>query len=221
MRDLVRTQLDLDDTDLPDLLLDAFIQQGYDLVLGLENQWPFFQQLWGSVSSDAAGMIPLPDGLNHVELLMDSTGRTLTRGDPRWVYQVVGSTTVGIPSYWVQYNSEIHLYPAPGDVALFQLFGYRQGSDWIALGAGSECDCDRRLHIPICWYACSLGYAQQEDEVLEATYLNRYHETADEARKAIMRPWPGTPNQVSYTHYPRTGLGVDGIPQVVINTPGP
>ena len=37
MRDYVRAQLDLDDTDLPDVLLDGYIQEGYDRVLALEQ----------------------------------------------------------------------------------------------------------------------------------------------------------------------------------------
>jgi hypothetical protein len=221
MRDLVRTQLDLDDTDLPNVLLDAFIQQGYDLVLGLENQWPFFQESW-PLAADVDGTIPIPPGLGHIELLLDSTGRLLPRVDARWAFTTVGPTTQGNPSYWSQFVGSIRVYPAPNATANFQALGYRIGSDWIAAagagGAGAECDCDRRLHIPICWYACSLGYAQQEDEVLERTYLDRYHETADEARKAIMRTWPGQPLQASYTHYAH---GSVGVPQVLFSAPGP
>jgi hypothetical protein len=49
-----------------------------------------------------------------------------------------------------------------------------------------------------------LGYAQQEDEVLEATYLNRFKETVGQARDSIMRVWSGQPRQMSYTSFPRT-----------------
>ena len=68
----------------------------------------------------------------------------------------------------------------PGTVGL----GRRQG-------ASAEVDADIRLHLPIVWYACSLGYAQQEDEVLEATYMNRYHEAVQIAHDSVMRPWTG------------------------------
>lgn len=222
MRDLVRTQLDLDDTDLPDILLDAFIQQGYDLAVGLENRWPFFQMQW-PVTADVTGIIAMPPDVGHVEMVATPDGRVLMRQPVRWAYQMVGPATTGVPLYWTDSPSQIIVSPKPLAGTAYTLLGFRKGADWIGGGASTECDCDRRLHIPICWYACSLGYAQQEDEVLEATYLNRYHETVGEARQAIMRPWPGQPRQFSSRHWPTAFDygGRDGIPQVIINTPGP
>jgi hypothetical protein len=100
--------------------------------------------------------------------------------------------------------------------------GFRMGADWVAAGAGSECDADPQLHIPICWYAASLGYAQQEDEVLEQTYLNRFKESSALARDAIMRGWSGQPKQVSWTTYKSStataGVGAGGL---VFSLPGP
>jgi hypothetical protein len=122
----------------------------------------------------------------------------------------------GTPAYWGVLNRRIKTWPAPSTTSTMSALGFRGGADWIALGASSECDADRRLHIPICWYAASLGYAQQEDEVLESTYLNRYRESATMARDTIMRTWSGQPKQVAYTHYPRTHVG----PTVSLNTTG-
>lgn len=222
MRDLVRTQLDLDDTDLPDVLLDAYIQEGYDRVLELEQRWPFFESEWDVNFTDGKGTMPVDS--RHIEMMITSDGRLLPRISSRLAVMSFppGNTQSGNPGYWTRLNRSLRLLPAPSVLTTIQATGYRMGSDWIAVvGASGECDCDRRLHIPICWYACSLGYAQQEDEVLEATYLNRFKESSAQARDIIMRPNPIQPHQVAWTHYPTRASGPGGPAQLVFNVPGP
>lgn len=224
MRDLVRTQLDLDDTDLPDALLDVYIQEGYDRVLELEQRWPFFEERWTlNIPPDGESVMPIE--ARFIEMLVTPQGRILPRVPARLAVMSYppGNTTAGIPACWTRINRSVVVSPPPGDVLILTVLGFRMGSDWIgAGGASAECDCDRRLHIPICWYACSLGYAQQEDEVLEVTYLNRFKESSAQAREAIMRPPPVTPRQVGYTHYPTQPSGPGGPARVIIQTtPGP
>ena len=86
--------------------------------------------------------------------------------------------------------------------------GFRKPSDWIAGGASSDVDADERLHLPIAWYACSVGYAQQEDEVLEVTYQNRFRESVSIVQAAIMRPWTGGPKILNGVPYASRPLGM-------------
>jgi len=203
MRDLVRAQLDLDDTDLPDALLDAYIQEGYDRTLELEQRWPFFESQWDvQFAADGTGTMPIDTA--HIELVVTADGRILPRVQGRWAMTNFppGGSTTGNPLYWTRLNRSLYVLPAPGAITTVRLIGFRMGADWVNLvGASGACDCDRRLHIPICWYAASLGYAQQEDEVLEQRYLDRFHESVSLARDAIMRPNPSQPKQVAYTLY--------------------
>lgn len=221
MRDLVRGQLDLDDTDLPDVLLDNYVQEGYDRVLELEQRWPFFETQW-TLDVAADGSTVMPDDARMIEMMISPDGRLLRRIPPRLSVLSFppGHSSNGNPGFWSRLNRQIFIRPAPGAITVLTVYGYRMGSTWISI-AGAECDCDRRLHIPICWYACSLGYAQQEDEVLEATYLNRFKEGTAVARDAIMRPNSAQPKQVAYTHYPSQPSGPGGPAQLVINVPGP
>jgi hypothetical protein len=132
-----------------------------------------------------------------------------------------GQGGVGNPAQWTRLNRSLQLLPPPGSLMTMHVTGYRAGADWInVVGASGECDCDRRLHIPICWYACSLGYAQQEDEVLEATYLNRFKESSAQARDIIMRPNPISPKQVAYASYPSKRGGAGGSNGVLLSLPG-
>jgi len=223
MRDLVRTQLDLDGTDLPDPLLDAYLQEGYDRVIELEQRWPFFEAQW-DVVMDVSGVGTMPPDARVMELVIAPGGRLLRRIPGRLAVMTFppGQANGGSPLYWTKLNRSFTILPNPGSIVTLTVYGFRMGNDWIGVvGASGECDCDRRLHIPICWYAASLGYAQQEDEVLEATYLNRFKESSAQAREAIMRPNTGAPRQVNYMHYPRTPSGPGGPAQIIINTPGP
>lgn len=227
MRDLVRTQLDLDDTDLPNMLLDAYIQEGYDRAIELEQRWPFFAFEW-SIPFGADGVGQMPPDARVIELLVGASGELLKRIPMRMAvmsFPPGNSPTSGSPTYWAPLNRKLSVFPAPGDTYATQAIGFRLGADWIndivVGGASGECDCDRRLHIPICWYACSLGYAQQEDEVLEATYLNRFRESTTMARDAIMKPWTGAPRQVFYMHYPPAPSSPGGPAQLTFELPGP
>jgi hypothetical protein len=223
MRDLVRVQLDVDEEDLPNVLLDTYLQTGYDLAIGLEHRWPFFEATWPiTVAADAAGRATLPTGVRVIEMLFGPDGqllRPLTVRQATMTYPPGGSANVGSPAYWTEYGGQLIVMPTPSSDFALTALGYRAQTDWISLGAGSECDCDQRLHIPICWYACSLAYAQQEDEVLEVTYLNRYKETVSAARDAIMRAWTGAPKQVGYVDYPPMVSGPGGPAAIIINTP--
>lgn len=209
IRVFVRTQLDLDETDLPDILLDLYVQDGYDHIISLENRWPFFETTWSVAIPTGLGAT-LPVDADTIESLIAPGGRRMWRVDPRWGEDNFGGdTTGGTSRYWSQINRTITLYPPSASDLVCYARGFRKPTDWIAGGASAEVDADTRLHLPICWYACSVGYAQQEDEVLEATYLNRFHEAANIAHTAVMRPWPGSPRILNGTRY--------AIPQPSLN----
>lgn len=97
------------------------------------------------------------------------------------------------PQFWSRINRTMYLWPRPDASFAMTLRGYRAPSDWIAGGAGAEVDADVRLHLPIIYYACSLAYEQQEDEVLSATYMQRYRMRIERAHAAIMEPWESSP----------------------------
>lgn len=205
VRSFVRTQLDLDPTDLPDTLLDVYVQDGFDRTIAIEQRWPFYESLWtATIGVDGKGTMPVDARV--IEELIGVGGRVLMHVDFRYAAEWFGTTTpVGNPQYWTTINRQLRVWPAPSSPQDLSAHGYRMSADWIRDGASAEVDADRRLHIPVCWYACSLGYAQQEDEVLEGTYLGRFKESASIAREAIMRPWSGQVRQAFYRHYPRPG----------------
>ena len=208
IRFFVRTQLDLDETDLPDVLLDAYVQDGYDHIINLERRWPFFETLWDQIIVPAGGVFTLPVDVDVIESMMTYSGQRLWHVDMRWAEDNVGLGAAGTPGYWGRVNRQVRLWPKPSSELTLRARGFRLPSAWIAAGASSEVDADVRLHLPICWYCCSVGYAQQEDEVLEATYMNRYREAVTLAHDAVMRPTRGNPKILNGMRYPTGPLCV-------------
>ena len=190
----VRTQLDLDETDLPDLLLDMYIQEGYDRIIDLEARWPFFETVWDVFCPAGTGFIGVPIDARMVESVFGPSG-LLAHVDSRYFYDNFGRSTSN-SSYavaWTQVNDRLLIGPNVGTDVSYKVQGFRAPRNWIADGASGVVDADPRLHVAIVWYCCSLGYAQQEDEVLEGTYLNRFRESSDIARRSVMTPWSGSP----------------------------
>ena len=217
IRTFVRTQLDLDETDLPDVLLNVYIQDGYDHIIALENRWPFFEVLW-RLTIPTTGQLALGTDVATIESLVASDGHRLVRVDTRWIEDTFApNTTNGTSVYWTQLGTAIATFPPPATDMDVTARGYRRPANWIAGGASAQVDADPRLHLPICWYACSLGYAQQEDEVLEATYMTRFREAATVAHDSVMRYWSGSPKILNSVPYGRRAFGA--APSLVFQLP--
>ena len=56
LRDYVRTQLDVDEEELPNPLLDAYFSEGFERTIALEVRWPFYETRW-----DVAYLPEVPD----------------------------------------------------------------------------------------------------------------------------------------------------------------
>lgn len=188
IRDAVLAQLDMDTEELPNETLDLFIQDGYNRMIQMEQRWPFFQERW---TLDAAADTVAYDRdptIASIVSIYDLTGRYRLNHIDHGIAEDAygdGSDTSGTPAYWSEWGGQIYLWPTPTDVRSYQIRGYRKPTDWV--GAEGEVDADERLHIALVYFACALAYAQQEDEVLEGSYLQRFFQTVEMAREDVMR----------------------------------
>jgi len=192
LRDAIRNQLDMDVEELPNALLDSYLQEGYTRTISMENRWPFFQ-IETTVTSDGGTTLTLPAGINVAEIvtLFDNvTGFLLMQIAPEMGEDnFISGAAVTQPVYYTIWGDQITLWPHySGDPRSFTLRGYRLESDWMSAGAGAEVDADPRLHILLAHYAIALSYAQQEDEVLEDTYMKRFMSGFSAAHAAICNP---------------------------------
>ena len=189
IRKAVRDRVELDETDLPNDILDPFIQEGFDRVIQLETRWPFYEKVWTFPMAAEAVSFALPSDVAELAAIRTANNR-LTKIQHRDGEDYYGfDSAAGEPCHWSKVGSDIYVWPPPSAEAQIVLRGWRLPLDWIASGAGTVVDADTRLHRPIVNYALSVVYAQQEDEVLSGQYLGMFEQGAALARQAVMRPW--------------------------------
>jgi len=189
IRKAVRDRVELDDTDLPNDILDPFIQEGYDRVIQLETRWPFFETLWTLPMAATDTLFTLPPEVADLASIRTATNRLVKvqfrDGEDFYSF----APTTGEPCHWAKLGRDIYVWPPPSATATMTLRGWRYPTDWIAAGATAAVDADERLHRPIVNFALSVVYAQQEDEVLSGVYLSMFERGAGLARDAVMRAW--------------------------------
>jgi hypothetical protein len=192
LRDYIRAQLDMDDEELPNPMLDSYLDEAYNRTIVMENRWPFFEQRWDASKiadelditlppdCDPGGLFSVIDAASGMRLVQVSNEQAEDN------FAQIATTTT--PVYYSIWGSALRLWPDPGTDRSLRLRGYRYPTNWISGGAGAEPDADSRLHILLAHYAIALCYAQQEDEVLEDTYMKRYMAGFAAARNAICNP---------------------------------
>lgn len=194
LRSLVRAQTQTTQGDLPDPTVDAFLQQGFERTINGETQWPFYETSWDITLDPNTSTITIPGDVNQAGImaLYDVANNfRLTQvanefAADHFLGPQVGSTWAFMYSLW---GNEIQVYPWNRETTYtkhYRLRGYRRPLNWLT--PAQEPDCDARLHVAISHYAVALAYAQQEDEQLEAVYMERWQRDAEAARRAIMEP---------------------------------
>jgi hypothetical protein len=192
LRDYIRTQLDMDDEELPSSMLDSYIIEAYQRMMSMENRWPSFEARWDVTQTagdadielpsdcDPAGLFSVIDGTSGVRLVQVANEQAEDSFN-----QVATVTT---PVYYTIWGGRLRLWPNPNVERAVRLRGYRLPTSWWLTGAGAEVDADPRLHILLAHYAIALCYAQQEDEILEDLYMKRFMSGFTAARNAICNP---------------------------------
>lgn len=195
LRDYVRAQLDVDDEELPNQILDVYLREAFDRTISQETRWPFYEVGWEVSKVPGSNSVALHDDTDPVgiDIVMNTANRVrlLQIGTELAFDKFSGQQPAGIdPAYYSIHNDHLHLWPLPAlDATIdFVLWGHRYPADWMTGGASAEPDCDKRLHQLLTYYAIALAYAQQEDEVLEDTYMRRWQNSYLAAHHAICSP---------------------------------
>lgn len=192
LRNYIRTQLDMDDEELPNPMLDSYLEEAYNRIISMEPRWPFLETRWEitqaadaddvalPVDCDPSGLFGVTDGTTGVRLVQAGNEQAEDNFSP--------AATVTTPVYYTIWGARLQLWPNPNVERTLRLRGYRYTANWMAGGAGAEVDADPRLHILLAHYAIALCYAQQEDEILEDVYMKRFSSGFMAAHNAICSP---------------------------------
>lgn len=202
LQDHVRGVVDVDSTDLPDAIINVWLQDAYNRQIAMEQHWPFFEVITSltTVADQRAYAISgITGDLTKVAGVWDTGSMglgfqlRLVRHDEAQARFLGTLNTPSQPLFYSKRAGQIHLWPTPDAAYVYTVFGYRNPTDWIIGGAGSEPDSDERLHLPMADWALARYYQQQEDGEMSNLYEGAFKDGTMLAHDAIMavdEEWP-------------------------------
>ena len=218
LRDYVRVQMDVDDRDLPDGLLNVYLQEAFDRTMAFTNKWPRNETTWNLSLLAGSRSLTLPPDANLPSIMsvVDvSQGYALVQVDQHLAEQNFSPLTVahGVPVYFSIWGNQLTVWPSPmGDVAYDMIMrGFRQPI-WDN-GASTIPDLDPRLHVTLAYFALALAYIKEEDEVMEGIYMGRWNRDLTQQLRSILEPSHQGPLVM------HGGSRIGGTPSYVINPP--
>ena len=197
LRDYVRRQTETTSAELPNTTIDAYLREAFNRTVNRIPDWPDYEASWVLTLSAGDATIDLPSDVNRQTITslvnLDANIAFRLRMINQRVAEEVYLTTPATTDDHVEFSlwgRKIYLWPSLTfeEDRTYLLRAYRLPNDWVADGDSAEPDIDERLHWPLAHYAVALAYAQQEDEVLEGTYMKRWELDVQSAIDAIMKP---------------------------------
>jgi hypothetical protein len=204
IRAAVRSITDLDTDDLPDLLLNLYIRDGYYRILDTEKRWSFLEYSFEFNTQTGVRVYPISEiadePMGQVSSIVDNRGtgyRLDMIGYDMAERTYIGSyDTNGDPLFYSIWAGAVHLYPKPNNSRVLVARGYREPFDWQT--EGGDVDASPSLHFPLVYYACSRVYQQLEDNVMADMYKRAYDEGVALAVKTATTP--NSHNMLRLTH---------------------
>lgn len=182
LRDFVRTHLDVDSTELPNSLLDVFLIDGFNRVIGWFDESPSFYEVeysFDTIASTQAYNLDTTSGLispTPLQFIHDVRGPTwsLQPADHRGMRKLyrTESAPAGTPTRFSIYGRTLYLWPPPATVRTYTITGLRQPQDWLTSSAPPDCPND--FHELIAFWALNRGYAQQDDPQMASFYRDEF-----------------------------------------------
>jgi hypothetical protein len=211
LRAYVWNQTEQTSGELQASTIDLYLLEAFNRTISMETEWPFYRTDWTMTQTAGDTYFPLDSDVDQVLSVKDTTNDNYRlqeidyeEGEDQYFRQ----TSTGYPQEYSIWGGNAYLWPITtfDTNREYAVRGYRKPTDWTAL-PGNEVDADSRLHLPLAHYAIALAYAKQEDEVLEAQYMDRWFRDVEAARKAIMAPQHNSPLTMGPQRITRIGHG--------------
>lgn len=193
LRTQVRNMVDLDETDLPDSIVDQFAREGFQRIYALERRWPILQE------SYTFNTVP-----NQREYTVSSIG------DIREIISVVDTSTQGARLNLIDYNEaegiwlgnldvasrpyfysfwdkKLQLWAKPDIVYPMTVRAFRNPVyTWLS-NVDEAIDLDEWFHAILPYFIIARVYQRQEDSDLSAMHMRSFDEGVAFARRDLMK----------------------------------
>jgi hypothetical protein len=191
LRVYVRQHLDLDESEVPNSLLDVWARDATIKISRTRKRWPFFETSWtltttpGVRDYDLYNIALFNPAVDEIVSVVRNDRRLmfLGRDEAEAAYLPFQSNSNGFVSYYNTWGPNLRLYPTPDSADVLNLRGYRKVNDWVAGGAGAVPDFPEDFHDAVRLYLLGMAYLQQEDPEMASQFLNAFSSEMDLLKK--------------------------------------
>ena len=193
LRTQVRNMVDLDETDLPDSIVDQFAREGFQRIYSLERRWPYLQETYtfNTVANQREYTISTIGDIREIISVVDTStsGARLTlipydNAEEIWL----GNTDVpSRPYFYSFWDKKLQLWAKPDAIYPITVRAYRNplytwlSDDTITI------DLDEWFHALLPYFVIARVYQRQEDSDLSAMYMRSFEEGVGLARRDLMK----------------------------------
>lgn len=193
LRTQVRNMVDLDETDLPDSIIDQFAREGFQRIYSLERRWPYLQETYtfNTVANQREYTISTIGDIREIISVVDTStsGARLTlipydNAEEIWL----GNTDVpSRPYFYSFWDKKLQLWAKPDAIYPITVRAYRNPVyTWLS-NTGETIDLDEWFHALLPYFVIARVYQRQEDSDLSAMYMRSFEEGVGLARRDLMK----------------------------------
>ena len=193
LRSQVRQMADLDETDLPDTVIDQFAREGFQRIYTLERRWPYLQETYtfNTVANQREYTISTIGDIREIVSVVDTStsGNRFTLIDYNNAEEVwLGNTDVpSRPYFYSFWDGKIQLWPKPDTVYPITVRAYRNPTyTWLS-NSNTAIDLDEWFHAILPYFVLARVYQRQEDAELSAMHMRSFEEGVALARRDLMK----------------------------------
>ena len=193
LRSQVRDMADLDETDLPNSLIDQFAREGFQRIYALERRWPILQETYtfNTVANQREYTISTIGDIREIISIVDTStqGARLTLID----YNQAEETWLGnldVPSrpyFFSFWDKKIQLWAKPDIVYPMTVRAFRNPVYTWLTDITENIDLDEFFHAILPYFVLARVYQRQEDAQLAAMYLGTFEEGVAIAKRDLMK----------------------------------
>lgn len=187
LRVYVRQHLDLDESEVPNSLLDVWARDATIKISRTRKRWPFFEASW--VLNTVAGqqdysLSSFTPDCDEITSIVRNDRRLVFMGrDEAEAAYLPYQTSQGYVTFYNVWADTLRLYPTPESVDVLQVRGYRKVQDWVADGSGAVPDFPEDFHDAIRLYLLGMAYMQQEDPEMAQQFIGAFNAEMDVLKK--------------------------------------
>lgn len=193
LRTQVRNMVDLDETDLPDSIIDQFAREGFQRIYSLERRWPYLQETYtfNTVANQREYTISTIGDIREIISVVDTStsGARLTlipydNAEEIWL----GNTDVPSRPYFFSFwDKKLQLWAKPDAIYPITVRAYRNPVYTWLTNTSEAIDLDEWFHALLPYFVIARVYQRQEDSDLSAMYMRSFEEGVGLARRDLMK----------------------------------